>query len=88
MTTTTATEPKKEVTFETLLERLEVVVRQLESGEMSLEASIKTYEKGVAMVRDAQERLGKMEGKIEELMQDGSKKSINVATTADDAAAP
>jgi exodeoxyribonuclease VII small subunit len=65
-----------EIPFEKLLERLEGIVKQLESGELSLEGSLKTYEQGIGLVRETQTRLQNMEGKIEQLMQDGRKEPL------------
>lgn len=73
----------KEVPFESMLRKLEGVVKKLESGEVSLEDSLKFYEEGVGLVRNAQQRLEKMEGKIEQLMNDGKKKPLQVAVTSD-----
>ena len=64
------------VPFEELLKRLEGVVKQLEAGHLPLEESLRTYENGVSMVRLAQQRLEKMDGKIEQLMADGTTKEL------------
>ena len=42
---------KQEPTFEEALLRLEEVVKQLESGGVSLDASLALYEEGVSLVR-------------------------------------
>ncbi len=65
---------EKELPFEKLLENLEGLVNQLEKGELSLENSLKAYEKGIGFVKEAEQRLEKMEGRIEQLMLDGKKK--------------
>lgn len=65
---------EKEMPFEKLLENLEGLVNQLEKGELSLENSLKAYEKGIGFVKEAEQRLEKMEGRIEQLMLDGKKK--------------
>lgn len=69
-------ENEKEVPFEMLLQRLESIVTQLEKGDVSLEDSLKAYEKGVQVVREAEKRLEGMELRIEELLADGSKKPL------------
>ena len=56
------------------MENLEGLVNQLEKGELSLENSLKAYEKGIGFVKEAEQRLEKMEGRIEQLMLDGKKK--------------
>jgi exodeoxyribonuclease VII small subunit len=74
---------EKEVPFEVVLQRLEGIVGQLEKGEVSLEDSLKAYEKGVQLVREAEKRLESMEMRIEELLSDGSKKPFKQETNTD-----
>jgi exodeoxyribonuclease VII small subunit len=61
------TKPK---TFESSLEDLERIVRELEHGELTLEKSLELFEQGVKLSRDCQERLGQAERRIEILMRD------------------
>ncbi len=61
------TKPK---TFESSLEELERIVRQLEQGELTLEKSLELFEQGVKLSRDCQERLSQAERRIEVLMRD------------------
>ena len=61
------TKPK---TFESSLEELERIVRELEQGELPLERSLELFEQGVALSRDCQERLNQAERRIEILMRD------------------
>lgn len=60
---------KKEEKFEVTLEKLQGLVRDLESGECSLEDSLKKFEEGVALARSCQERLNSAEKKIEILLK-------------------
>ncbi len=62
-----STKPK---TFESSLEELERIVRQLEQGELTLEKSLELFEQGVKLSRDCQERLSQAERRIEILMRD------------------
>jgi exodeoxyribonuclease VII small subunit len=62
-----STKPK---TFESSLEELESIVRQLEQGELTLEKSLELFEQGVKLSRDCQERLNQAERRIEILMRD------------------
>ena len=62
--------------FETVLKTLEGLIGQLEKGDLPLEKSLETYEKGVSMVKEAEKRLQEMQGKIEQLMADGTKKAL------------
>lgn len=60
---------KKEEKFEDALERLQGLVRELESGDCALEDSIKKFEEGMALARKCQEKLNQAEQKIEILLQ-------------------
>lgn len=61
------TKPK---TFESSLEELERIVRELEQGELPLERSLELFEQGVALSRECQDRLNQAERRIEILMRD------------------
>lgn len=62
--------------FETTLKELETLITALEKGDQPLEKSLELYEKGVAMVKTAEKTLSEMQGKIEQLMADGTKKPL------------
>ncbi len=53
--------------FEQSVTELEEIVRQLEKGELSLEDSLKQFEKGISLARRCQDVLQKAEQKIETL---------------------
>jgi exodeoxyribonuclease VII small subunit len=59
-----------EKTFESSLNQLETIVKQLEQGDLPLEESLKLFEKGVALSRQCRERLNEAERRIEILMKD------------------
>ena len=67
-------EEKKEVEFETALKKLESIVENLETGEMSLEQALKQYEEGVRMADICSKRLTEAEKKVEVLMKTGGGK--------------
>lgn len=75
-------EKTKEAPFETVLQSLEGIVTKLEKGDVSLEDSLRAYEKGVQLVREAEKRLESMETRIEELLADGNKKPFELAADA------
>jgi len=56
--------------FETSLEELERIVRELEQGELTLEKSLELFEQGVKLSRECQDRLTQAERRIEILMRD------------------
>jgi len=56
--------------FEAALEDLELVVEQLETGELSLEDSLEAFEKGVGLVKYCSQKLDEVEKKVELLIKD------------------
>ncbi len=62
---------KKKKSFEDSLARLEEVVRLLEGGSLSLEASLELYEEGVGLIRHCSAELEKTEAKIKILQSSG-----------------
>lgn len=57
----------KAIHFEQSINDLEQIVKQLEKGELTLEESLKQFEKGVSLARKCQEVLNQAEQKIERL---------------------
>jgi exodeoxyribonuclease VII small subunit len=55
--------------FEQELEELELVVRQIDSGELTLEESISAFERGVALVRALTQKLDEVERRVEVLIR-------------------
>jgi exodeoxyribonuclease VII small subunit len=62
-----ATEPT--VNFEAALEELEQLVERMETGDMSLEESLKAFERGVALTRDCQKALKDAELRVQALTE-------------------
>jgi exodeoxyribonuclease VII small subunit len=62
----------KPITFEKSIAQLEAIVAQLENGELSLEDSLKQFEKGIILARKCEETLAHAEQKIEILSTTGS----------------
>lgn len=59
----------KTVNFETSLSELEKLVQSMESGELSLEDSLKAFENGMQLSRDCQQALADAEQKVQLLME-------------------
>ena len=57
----------KPVHFEKSIAELQAIVTQLEKGELSLEMSLKQFEKGITIVRQCQDILTQAEQKVEKL---------------------
>ncbi len=61
---------KKTKSFEEAMQRLEEIVRQMETGDVPLEKSLQLFEEGVKLSRLCHERLNEAEKKITLLMED------------------
>lgn len=61
--------------FEAAIAELETVVKKLEDGDLSLEASLALYERGVQLSRFCHARLEEAERRIEVLNERGELKS-------------
>ncbi|MCG5513768.1 exodeoxyribonuclease VII small subunit [Ectothiorhodospira shaposhnikovii] len=59
-------------TFEQDLEALEALVTRMEQGELSLEASLKEFERGIALTRRCQQALTQAEQKVRQLTESGT----------------
>ncbi|MBI4349237.1 MAG: exodeoxyribonuclease VII small subunit [Elusimicrobia bacterium] len=64
----------KKETFEASLQRLEDIVRDLESGEKGLEDSLKLFEDGVSLSRGLTQRLEDVKKRVEVLTKEGKDK--------------
>ncbi len=60
--------------FEKSIAELEIIVTQLERGELSLDESLKQFEAGITLARQCQEILNEAEQKVEILS------SVNAST--------
>lgn len=58
--------------FEESLEDLERITHQVESGTLPLERALEEFERGVALARRCREELDRAEGRIQQVMEDGS----------------
>ena len=61
---------KTDINFEKALEELEGIVEDLESGDLSLENSLKSFEKGIKLARQCQEQLPKAELQVQKLIEE------------------
>ncbi|PCM43824.1 exodeoxyribonuclease VII small subunit [Marinobacter sp. ANT_B65] len=55
--------------FEKSLDELEMLVRNLEQGDLSLEQSLTAFERGVKLTRACQQALKSAEQRVEQLVQ-------------------
>ena len=73
---------KTDINFEKALEELEGIVEDLESGDLSLENSLKSFEKGVKLARQCQEQLSKAELQVQKLIEENGE--LKTAPLKDD----
>ncbi|MEQ1559346.1 MAG: exodeoxyribonuclease VII small subunit [Methyloglobulus sp.] len=62
------TKKKTAVSFEDSLAELEQLVSRLESGDISLEESLRSFERGVSLTRSCQKALQEAEQKVQILI--------------------
>lgn len=70
--------------FETAITELEKIVKQLEDGDLPLDASLTLFERGVALSRYCQEQLGSAERRIEQLTDRGEVRDASHLAERDD----
>ncbi len=83
---------KNEINFEKSLAELEQLVETMEKGDLSLEESLKNFERGVALTRACQKALEQAEQRVQILSGDGDAEELapfeegDAAAKDDDAA--
>ncbi len=65
--------------FDETLTRIQAIVERLESGDLSLEESLKLFEEGMTLVRSADKTLQEAELRIERLLSGGDRESLDEA---------
>jgi len=68
------TKQDKQMHFEEAFKRLEVIVGNLESGDLSLEESMKLFEEGIGLTEACKSRLEGAEQKIQLLLKNSDGK--------------
>jgi exodeoxyribonuclease VII small subunit len=70
------TRKKNTTLFEDSLEELEQLVAQMEQGELSLEESLKSFERGVKLTSTCQKALQDAEQKVQILLEKNGKQTL------------
>ena len=80
-------ETRNEIDFEKALAELEQLVETMEKGDLSLEDSLKQFERGVTLTRACQKALAEAEQKVRILTHDNESAELSEfeADHADDA---
>lgn len=58
--------------YEQVVAELEGIVRQLEGGNLTLDDSLKAFERGISLTRECETLLNEAKGKVEKLIKDSS----------------
>jgi len=62
--------------FEAALAELEALVEKMEKGDLSLDESLKQFERGISLTRSCQQRLREAEQKVQVLLQKNGQESL------------
>ena len=73
-----------EFAFEKALAELESLVERLEAGDLSLEESLKDFERGVSLTRACQKALAEAEQKVQILLSEGGEEKLEAFPQQDD----
>jgi len=71
-----AKEANTELSFEAGLERLEIIVRELEQGDLPLEKALSLFEEGVHVSSGCRKKLEEAESRVEVLLKKGDGKIV------------
>ena len=65
------------INLEKLIAELESIVNKMESDDLNVEDSLKSYEKGISLIKNAQNKLKKIEQKVEILSKEGTLENLH-----------
>lgn len=66
----------EEKSFEENLEKLKEIVRKLQSGELTLDESLKAFEEGIKLSKDLEDKLKNIEEKAVKLFENNDLKDF------------
>lgn len=76
--------PDVKIDFEGAMRELEELVERMEQGDLSLEQSLKDFERGVALTRTCQQALQEAEQKVQILMRKDEDAGLTPFEDSDD----
>ncbi len=77
------TKKQNNIDFEGALEELEALVEKMEDGNISLEESLKYFERGIALTRTCQKALAEAEQKVKILLEKNGEQQLQPFSTKD-----
>ncbi len=69
--------------FEGKLEKLESIVKALESGDLPLDEAVKKYEEGIKLSKEAKGHLKDAENVLNKMMKNGEETSFEIPKNED-----
>jgi exodeoxyribonuclease VII small subunit len=66
----------EDLSFEKAMEELENIVNKMEQGDISLEASLQSFERGIALARRSQTLLEQAQQKVQMLSENGQSQTL------------
>ena len=66
---------KSNPSYEKIFDDLEIIVQEMDSGEISLEKSLELFEKGMRLIQEGKDRLVHAEARVNTLVNESDSKS-------------
>ncbi|MCX7120850.1 MAG: exodeoxyribonuclease VII small subunit [Gammaproteobacteria bacterium] len=75
---------RKTINFEKSMDQLNQLIEKMETGQLSLEASLQHFEQGISLIRQCQQTLTNAEQKIQVLTEKAGKTTLEDFNTHDE----
>ncbi|KOO14133.1 exodeoxyribonuclease VII small subunit [Vibrio xuii] len=72
-----ASKKPENMTFEATIDELDVIVENLENGDLALEDALKKFERGIALARAGQTKLSDAEQRVSILLQNDDESPLS-----------
>ncbi|RTZ15393.1 exodeoxyribonuclease VII small subunit [Vibrio aquaticus] len=72
-----ASKKPENMTFEATIDELDVIVENLENGDLALEDALKKFERGIALARAGQTKLSDAEQRVSILLQNDDQSPLS-----------
>lgn len=72
-----ASKKPENMTFEATIDELDVIVENLENGDLTLEDALKKFERGIALARAGQTKLSDAEQRVSILLQNDDESPLS-----------
>ena len=72
-----ASKKPENMTFEATIDELDVIVENLENGDLALEDALKKFERGIALARAGQNKLSDAEQRVSILLQNDDQSPLS-----------